>query len=60
MAIGAEVKREGGVLVKEEEADQVLGLVGSVEDIGAAPHTWVHEVVPSSALSKALAVSWLP
>ena len=54
--MGAEVKGEGGVLVSEEEADRSLL---SVEDIGAAARTLVHEVVPSSAPSRSLAMSWL-
>ena len=58
--MGVKVKRKMANVVKEEEADQELGSEGSVEDIGAAPSTWVHEVVPSSVLSKALAVPWLP
>ena len=40
--MGAEVKREVGVVVKEEEADQDLGSLGSVEDIGAPPRTSFH------------------
>ena len=31
-----------------------------MEDIGAAPCTGVHEVLPSIALSKGLAVPWMP
>ena len=46
-------------MVKEEEGGHVFGFKGSVEEIAAAAHTWVHEVVPSSALAKALAVPWL-
>ena len=57
---GAEVKQDVRAEVKVEEADQDLGSVGSVQDIGAAPRTLIHEVVPTSALSKALAVPWLP
>ena len=54
--VGAEVKQEVGAQVKEEEADLELGSVGSVEGIGAEPRTWIHQVVPTSAFSKALAV----
>ena len=35
----------------------LLGVRGGHQ---AAPRTWVHEVVPCSALAKALAVPWLP
>ena len=35
-AAGADVKQEVGAEVKEEEADQELASVGSVEDIGTA------------------------
>ena len=45
--------------MKKHEQDQDLGFVGSVEDIGVAQGMGLHEVVPSSALSKALAVPWL-
>ena len=37
-------------MLMAKEGDQELGFKGSVEDIGAAPHTWVHGVVPSIAL----------
>ena len=59
-AMGAKVKPEVGTVVKEEEADKESGRVGFVEDIGAALRTSVREVVPSSTLSKARAVQWLP
>ena len=36
-AMGADVEREVGVLVKEKEAERELGSVGSSEDIGG-PH----------------------
>ena len=49
-AMGADLKREVGTVVKEEEGDQELGSQGSLAHIGVAPRTEVHKVVPSRAL----------
>ena len=50
-------KREVG---KGGRGGPQLGLSGVCGGHGRAPRTWVQELVPSSTLSQALAVPWLP